>query len=274
MDPQIIDFYNELPQGVNVIDKINEEFNELQKKYNELEDKVNQFKAPYIIVETIEKYKKYDDIISNQFRIKIKDFLEDKEMGLFAIVNNSNGIDCNTIYDKYNNGTRLAGTCREKIINELNNITNNKNKEWCECRVWTAFESCLKKYSNLEFSPNRRSPILELMIPVAMNEDDIIENLIHHIFNEDDDFLPEIYRETSCVFLPSIEELSSLICYHCKGCRKLDNFFIGELICFDCYSDAHPSGLESTASLIARLWCVAPPRTPFRPDCTLPPGYY
>ena len=36
MEPQMIDYYNEMPYGVNVIDKMNEELAELQSKYDEL----------------------------------------------------------------------------------------------------------------------------------------------------------------------------------------------------------------------------------------------
>ena len=39
MEPQLIDYYNEMPSGINVIDKMNEELDDLQKKYNELEKK-------------------------------------------------------------------------------------------------------------------------------------------------------------------------------------------------------------------------------------------
>ena len=36
MEPQMIDYYNDMPYGVNVIDKRNEELAELQLKYDEL----------------------------------------------------------------------------------------------------------------------------------------------------------------------------------------------------------------------------------------------
>ena len=36
MEPQIIDYYNEEPQIMKIIDKMNEEFNELQKEYEKL----------------------------------------------------------------------------------------------------------------------------------------------------------------------------------------------------------------------------------------------
>ena len=36
----MIDYYNGLPSGINVIDKMNEELDDLQKKYSALEQKV------------------------------------------------------------------------------------------------------------------------------------------------------------------------------------------------------------------------------------------
>ena len=38
MEPQIADYYNEIPHGVKVIDRLNEEFNELQKENDILRD--------------------------------------------------------------------------------------------------------------------------------------------------------------------------------------------------------------------------------------------
>ena len=42
MEPNMIDFYNETPHGVNVIDKLNEEYDELQKKYDKLYGKIKK----------------------------------------------------------------------------------------------------------------------------------------------------------------------------------------------------------------------------------------
>ena len=40
MEPQLIDYYNEMPSGINVINKMNEELDELQKDLkNEIEHK-------------------------------------------------------------------------------------------------------------------------------------------------------------------------------------------------------------------------------------------
>ena len=38
MEPQIIDYYNEMPSGVNVIEKMNEELAQVQKENNILKD--------------------------------------------------------------------------------------------------------------------------------------------------------------------------------------------------------------------------------------------
>ena len=41
MEPQLIDYYNEMPHGVNVIDKLEEEYEEAMAKIKQLEDKIN-----------------------------------------------------------------------------------------------------------------------------------------------------------------------------------------------------------------------------------------
>ena len=40
MEPQIIDYYNEMPFMVNIIDKMNEELNEEQKKIKDLKSEI------------------------------------------------------------------------------------------------------------------------------------------------------------------------------------------------------------------------------------------
>ena len=39
MEPQMVDYYNEMPFMVNIIDQMNKELNELQKKYNALKQR-------------------------------------------------------------------------------------------------------------------------------------------------------------------------------------------------------------------------------------------
>ena len=76
MEHQIIDYYNELPSGINVIDKMNAELHDLQKKYNELEKKHNEYvklhgkiHMPKIRINTIDELKIYADKIYNSVPI-------------------------------------------------------------------------------------------------------------------------------------------------------------------------------------------------------------
>tara|TARA_B100000683_G_scaffold181471_1_gene174789 strand:+ start:850 stop:1608 length:759 start_codon:yes stop_codon:yes gene_type:complete len=248
MEPQIIDYYNEIPNGINVIDKMNEELSELQKKYSDLEKKINKFKTPFIHVETKEEYKKYEDIICNQFKNKINEFLKDEETGIFELINIKPIHNCHpdTLYDDFSNGLywysdKFSGVltpeemkekdkymrkenCKWKIINELNKITKNVNKEWCELRIELAFKLSLKKYPSIRYKE-------------LTDKYEMIEDLIHHIFNDEDcDYLPEIYLR-SCKehsLLEYCESLNSLICYNCKICDVLSNYYDGELLCVDC----------------------------------------
>jgi hypothetical protein len=44
MEPQIIDYYNEMPSGVNVIEKMNKELAQVQKENDELKKQLDVFK--------------------------------------------------------------------------------------------------------------------------------------------------------------------------------------------------------------------------------------
>lgn len=235
MEPQIIDYYNEIPNGINVIDKMNEELSELQKKYSDLEKKINKFKTPFIHVETKEEYKKYEDIICNQFKNKINEFLKDEETGLINVMNKEwtsfrnfqenpwsmYGIFMNSWW---NYKCKNEDTCMEQIINELNKITKNVNKEWCELRINISFEEILKCY--LEYGDE-----LDYCIT---------EGIINHIFNEQngqDIYLPQLYND-SCNLYSDLEcdSLSDIISYNCKICGKLDNYN-SSLLCVECSLD-------------------------------------
>ena len=85
MEPQMIDYYNEMPFGINVVDKMNKELEDLQKKYNELNKKTNKFRVPYKISKNIEEYNKYNKKICIDFKNKIKEILMDEENGVEAI---------------------------------------------------------------------------------------------------------------------------------------------------------------------------------------------
>ena len=238
MEPQIIDYYHEMPHGIHVIDKMNDELADLQdkyaaleKKHNKLEKKINKFKAPYIVVDTVEEYKTYDNIICNHLKHKITDFLRDEETGLFALIKmQTSSIPSDTLLYCFRGGkneylyVKKMETCKDKIINELDDITNNKNKEWCELRIDIAFETCLKDKPALRYK--------------NIDEEDLIDDLIHHIYNDEHcDYLPTIYIDTcsehSKCFSDRENALYDLVSYKCKKCSKLDNYN-EKLLCCEC----------------------------------------
>ena len=68
----MIDYYNDMPSGINVIDKMNKELDDLQKKYDELEKKHNEYVKthrkpvmPKIRINTIDELKIYAEKIYN-----------------------------------------------------------------------------------------------------------------------------------------------------------------------------------------------------------------
>ena len=74
MEAQLVDFYNEMPTSVNVIDKMNEEYDELLVKIKQLEQErdkykynhplLNRFKIPKIKVNSVEEYENYESFTS------------------------------------------------------------------------------------------------------------------------------------------------------------------------------------------------------------------
>jgi hypothetical protein len=226
MEPQIIDYYNESPHGINVIDKLNEEYDQLQSKYEYIKSIINRYIAPIHIAKTFDEYKKYEKTLYEEFPKKVREILNDKKYGLLAIYNLDpypgsvyNRITHNSwiyICSKYKSHDKEW--CSDKIVNELDNITKNKNRKWCEDRINLALEICLSKYEYINDD----------------NNEEIIDNLIHHILNdENNDYLPKFYTETiefhtnenidNGLELP-FSSLLCLNCYHCEKCGILDSY--------------------------------------------------
>ena len=67
-------------------------------------------------------------------------------------------------------------------------------------------------------------------------DDEIIEGLIHHIFNGDD-YLPRFYidicSECSSVYCDG-GGLYDLICFKCEKCGNIDNHMEDKMICGVC----------------------------------------
>lgn len=237
MEPNIIDFYNETPHGVNVIDKLNEEYDELQKKYDKLYDKIKKYIIPIIITENYEKYQYYISLLFIHFGNSVRELLNNHQNGLFQLLESRIEdlfIESDILYDFWDNLCteyyhRRTKTCQDEIINALNEITKNVNKEWCTTRIEVAFETCLKKHT-----------IYGLDCINQKNE--IIEDLIRHIINGDEegnvDYLPSLYIET-CEIHSKIEcapSLYHLVCFKCEKCGNIDNHIRDEntMVCGEC----------------------------------------
>ena len=116
MESQIIDYYNELPHGINVIDKMNEELSELQEKIDRLpsENYMKKFQMPSIIFNTIEEYRKFHKRL-DEFSRWISDY-----HAADILIESEEDINY--------------------LILRLNFITAKGNPEWCEYRIQSAID--------------------------------------------------------------------------------------------------------------------------------------
>ena len=67
MEPQIIDFYNEFPHSVNVIEKMNEELSEIQDENNKLKEKLHEYKDPIVVYEDEQEFIRVKENACNRF---------------------------------------------------------------------------------------------------------------------------------------------------------------------------------------------------------------
>ena len=236
MEPNIIDYYNELPNSVNVIDKMNLEFEELQNKYKQI---TNKFKIPYKISKSIEEYKKYDNKIRIEFKNNVKNILLDKDMGV-EVISNSDDLPLyrGISMEKLERGLFMTHYSKDslidKIIDQLDILTDNKNKEWCKTRINTVFDI-------LTNSKNR----------IYLNYEDMIEDIIFYIFNGNGEgCLPEVYNQLCIdVSIPNIKDedgyIYNPICSNsglysilnfmiCSKCNNLHEWNIDKNLCIEC----------------------------------------
>jgi len=123
MEPQIIDHYNELPFGINVIDQMNDELSDLQKENNSLKAKLDKlpdenymkkFQMPQIKFNSLKEYRAFKKELNN-FDWWLSDYHK-----------------CDTLIDDVDDINYL--------ILRLDHITQNKNTEWSEYRIKVAVD--------------------------------------------------------------------------------------------------------------------------------------
>lgn len=232
MEPQIVDYYNELPHAVNVIDKMNEELSEtqnenekLKRELEEFHKLMNRFNMPRIKVDTVKEY--------HLFESKLEEFQNFIEEELFG----KNLLDIVNHYHNYglSDDTMPDPGCIEdeagfiyEFINKLDELTNHVNREWCEYRILTAFEVFIKTEGDVH-----NGEVVSLSnIIIGLNN------------NSDEEQLPKIYCELSNKFIPEWsnreENINMMLIpyYKCEKCGKYDDYgeteIYGGLFCIDC----------------------------------------
>jgi len=208
MEPQMIDHYNEMPSGVNVIDKLNEENDELQKENEKLRkfNKLREFKEKHD--QTMKKFQ--------MPRIKV-DKLEEYteiEKKIDALGEFIDGMD----YIEQKNKSDI-------IINKLDELTNHQNKDWCEYRVFIT----IWDQPWIEGSPDYG--VDWFMEPLAHRTWSVTGNLLY-------------YEDVCALYIPEWSnrdyhlDLWTMCYYHCEKCNKLSDsrspFISNQLLCIDC----------------------------------------
>ena len=119
----------ELPEFAHVIDDLNKEYSKLEEENKQLKKQLaqwNKFKMPRIKVKTPDEYFAYD--------VKIREFMKLSKM---ILLKSGNFMDLIDISD-YSNGNYEQEW--EQITGLLKELTNHKNDEWCEHRVFSVLD--------------------------------------------------------------------------------------------------------------------------------------
>ena len=211
MEPQIIDYYNEMPYSVNVIDKMNEEFSILQKENDELKiendilKKDNdilkddlcmnkEYGRPKVEYKNEEELNNIKEEAYRQLKIDIYNF---KEVDEWVIKN--------VLYKLVPNESEA------KIRSIL-----GKKYEHPESTNWVHRKSCdILKYVNYSFNS---------LINLNVEPDQIYENLYDIITNEID----------SLMYIGG-----NIVQYRCIECGQLTDYIdkstFGDNKCIACF---------------------------------------
>ena len=150
MDPQIIDHYTEMPHGINVIAKMNKEYEVSQTKIKELEDKLTQLRLlllrfiPPKVEEDEEEGEEVDEeeeFIKTIKGMRLKASNEEEDVDS-AYVEDWEPF-CAELFVAYNNYTSLnqqPQTIIHRIIDATCKYWGGSSKLWCEMKVLTTLE--------------------------------------------------------------------------------------------------------------------------------------
>lgn len=173
MEPHIIDYYNEMPHSINVIDKMNQELEDLQKKYEKLEKSYNELKDLHnlnikIHFPSIQDRNKKHKQMMDKIKETCNSFIDGCPNDLLY----DYGYDC--ISRPLQGGVQVHGTYSDIIHcieSELKRISNNdKWSSLCSDEV----------VSGLSFFRGREMPHWNKLYN-ELTKDEIKDILFHHI---------------------------------------------------------------------------------------------
>ena len=215
MESQIIDYYNELPHSVNVIDKMNEELSEIQGENEKLKEELKNLKMMFpnipkfnitmITKEQLNDYRELFDTIKENLRRYLHSF---KKEGVIA----DEEYDLKELFDK-------SYDLVDILFKGLNEYGSNLtiSREWCEYRI----DNALDKFKSIV---ELQKYWWENMIKDDIC-DSIIEMLLEYII-EGNDYENKLYK---CV---------RITCDDCKcSCHVYggDTIEDRKWICWDCF---------------------------------------
>ena len=206
MDPQIIDYYNDMPSGAYVIEKMNEELSEVQLENEKLKERLDILEKSLIPIKHIVDR-------SGMEKCNDMEFIVEEE--LYSVLRNAisdNGDDEKELSLKY-----IFDHKKELVDILVNNL--NQSELWCDQRI----KSCLREYIPLKYVDGHW---WETMIKGEDLCDTILDMIVYHIIvGVSEEYEKELQDENDIESL-NINELFIFKCESCNlyhPCNKIYN---------------------------------------------------
>lgn len=148
MEPQIIDYYNEMPSGVNVIEKMNEELAQVQKENNILKNDLCM--NPEYGRPTVE-YKNEDELELLALKLfknlKVEIYKSNGNIGEMTIKN--------IFYKLIPNYNTVEITYNAGMVNEHKRLMGSNWIHWKGCEILKYVNYSLKSMRKLNIEPEK-----------------------------------------------------------------------------------------------------------------------
>ena len=221
-EPNIADYYNEQPHMVNVIDKMNEEFSEVQKENDMLKERIKELESQ--ISKFTPKQIKLEGIDVNNF-IDIEDRLDSALQEVFQP---------SIKYDECDEGSLDINEIlsKEDCVVKLLMSHSKQSEEWCKHRVRQSFSKllALKMLDDYWWDELIKSEYLCKKI---------IDCIIDSIITGEYDYKKELFKDD----LDPCTHMGSAFISKCETCKKhfgIDSVYYDEdnekLECYECES--------------------------------------